>query len=85
MARREETATMKKDTPALVNVIEIYEARIKDHLGSWFGAQWKIHSTPCWMPRLVGNSMRPATNVARPGETSVLVATNAPCTPGPMK
>ena len=76
---------MKKDTLALVNVIEIYEARIKDHLGSWFAAQWKIHSTPCWMPRRVGNSMRSATNGARSGDNSVLVATSASCTPGPMK
>jgi putative transposase len=33
MTRREETTTMKKDTPTLGKVIEIDEARIKDHLG----------------------------------------------------
>jgi transposase-like protein len=33
MTRREETTTMKKDTPKLGSVIEIDEARIKDHLG----------------------------------------------------
>jgi len=33
MTRREETTTMKKDTPQLGKVIEIDEARIKDHLG----------------------------------------------------
>jgi transposase-like protein len=33
MTRREETTTMKKDTSTLGKVIEIDEARIKDHLG----------------------------------------------------
>jgi putative transposase len=33
MTRREETTTMKKNTPTLGKVIEIDEARIKDHLG----------------------------------------------------
>jgi len=33
MTREEETTTMKKDTPTLGKVIEIDEARIKDHLG----------------------------------------------------
>jgi transposase-like protein len=33
MTRREETTIMKKDTPTLGKVIEIDEARIKDHLG----------------------------------------------------
>jgi len=33
MTRREETTTMKKDTPTLGKVIEIDESRIKDHLG----------------------------------------------------
>jgi len=33
MTRREETTTMKKDTPTLGKVIEIDEARIRDHLG----------------------------------------------------
>jgi len=33
MTRREETTTMKKDTPQLGKVIEIDEARIRDHLG----------------------------------------------------
>jgi transposase-like protein len=33
MTRREETTTMKKDTPTLGQVIEIDEARIRDHLG----------------------------------------------------
>jgi putative transposase len=31
--RKKETTTMKKDTPKLNNVIEIDEARIRDHLG----------------------------------------------------
>jgi len=33
MTRRKETTTMKKDTPTLGKVIEIDEARIRDHLG----------------------------------------------------
>jgi transposase-like protein len=33
MTREEETTTMKKDTPTLGKVIEIDEARIRDHLG----------------------------------------------------
>jgi transposase-like protein len=33
MTRSKETTTMKKDTPTLGKVIEIDEARIRDHLG----------------------------------------------------
>jgi hypothetical protein len=35
MTREEETTTMKKDTPQLGDVVEIDEARIKDH--TWGG------------------------------------------------
>jgi hypothetical protein len=41
MTSREETTTMKKDTPALGKVIEIDEARIRDHLGELVQGSWK--------------------------------------------
>ena len=66
---------------AMGQVIQIDEARIRDHLGEMVRGTSKRPSTHCWMPKPIDFVVQGVTNAARAGRIPGPAATSVRCTP----
>jgi len=67
------------DEKTMGQVIQIDEARIRDHLARWFAGRWKRRSMPCWMLRQTSFAAPGVTSAVRLGRIPERAATNGHC------
>ena len=73
------------DEKPMGQVIQIDEARIRDHLGELVRDTVEDTLNACWMPRRTSFAARADTSAVRPGRILGLAATSERCRPAPVK
>src|ERR1700733_12669824 len=73
------------DEKPMGQVIQIDEARIRDHLGEMVRGTVEETLNAIWMPKQTSSAVRAVTNAARRGRTPGLAVTIGRCRPAPGK